>query len=344
MKKNILIFSKKISEALRVLNTSKAKTVFVINNKKQIIGTITDGDIRRGFLKGYDINKNLIFFMKKKFKFIFKKDLKNKQKINKLFSTNDIEQIPILNNQNKIVDIIFSNGNKNLDIINNPFVIMAGGLGKRMLPLTKKIPKPMLKINNKPMIEHIINKAKFFGFYNFYISTNYLRDKIEKYFKDGKKLGVNIKYLKEKKPLGTAGSLSLLNSSKYNGPVIVVNGDLVTDINYESFLKYHRRNKSNLTIATHLEVETKDFGVLETTHKKVTDLSEKPTLKTKINTGMYIVEKKVIKTIKKNSFLNMTDLIKKNIKKSKVFSYPIYENWSDVGNLIELKKIRNLKK
>lgn len=344
MKKNILISSKKISEALKVLNRSKAKTIFVINDNKQLIGTITDGDIRRGFLKGYDINKNLTFFMKKKFKSILEKDLNNIQKINKLFSSKDIEQIPVLNKENKIINTIFSAENKKLDLINNPFVIMAGGIGKRMLPLTKKIPKPMLKINNKPMIEHIINKAKFFGFYNFFISTNYLRDKIEKYFKDGTKLDVNIRYLKEKKPLGTAGSLSILNNTKYNGPVIVVNGDLVTDINYESFLKYHKKNKSNLTIATHLEVDTKDFGVLETIHKKVIDINEKPTLKTKINTGMYIVEKKVIETIKKNTFLNMTDLIKKNIKKKKVFSYPIYENWSDVGNLIELKKIRNLKK
>ncbi len=319
MKKNILLFSKKISEALKVLNSSKAKTVFVIDKKKQLVGTITDGDIRRGFLKGYDINKNLTFFMKKKFKSIFERDLNNIQKINKLFSSKDIEQIPVLNKKNKIINTIFSSENKKLDVINNPFIIMAGGTGKRMLPLTKKTPKPMLKINNKPMIEHIINKAKFFGFYNFYISTNYLRDKIEKYFKDGKKLDVNIRYLKEKKPLGTAGSLSILDNTKYNGPVIVVNGDVVTDINYESFLKYHKRNKANLTIATHLEVETKDFGVLETIHKKVTDLNEKPTLKTKINTGMYIVEKKVIQTIKKNTFLNMTDLIKKNIKKKKSF-------------------------
>ena len=194
------------------------------------------------------------------------------------------------------------------------------------------------------MIEHIINKAKFFGFYNFYISINYLRDKIENYFQDGKKLNVNIKYLKEKNPLGTAGSLSILNKSQFIGPVIVVNGDLVTDINYESFLKYHKKNKANITIATHLEVETKDFGVLETKRQKVTNLNEKPILKTKINTGMYIVEKKIIKTIKGNTFLNMTDLIKRNIKKKKVFSYPIYENWSDVGNIIDLKKIRNLKK
>ena len=344
MKKNILLFSKKISTALKVLNSSKEKTIFVTNENKQLIGTITDGDIRRGFLKGHDINKNLTFFMRKKFKFLFNKELKNDEKINQLFGNNEIEQLPVIDNKNRIIDIIFSPENKKLDTIRNPFVIMAGGFGKRMLPLTKKIPKPMVRINNKPMIEHIINKAKFFGFYNFYISINYLRDKIENYFQDGKKLNVNIKYLKEKNPLGTAGSLSILNKSQFIGPVIVVNGDLVTDINYESFLKYHKKNKANITIATHLEVETKDFGVLETKRQKVTNLNEKPILKTKINTGMYIVEKKIIKTIKGNTFLNMTDLIKKNIKKKKVFSYPIYENWSDVGNLIDLKKIRNLKK
>ena len=344
MKKIILLSSKKISTALKVLNNSKAKTIFVININKQLLGTITDGDIRRGFLKGYDINTNLTFFMRKKFKFVFNKELKNEEKINKLFGNNEIKQLPVLDNKNRIIDIIYSSENKKFDIIKNPFVIMAGGFGKRMLPLTKKIPKPMVRINNKPMIEHIINKAKFFGFYNFYISTNYLRDKIENYFEDGKKLNVNIKYLKEKKPLGTAGSLSILNNDQFIGPVIVVNGDLVTDINYESFLKYHKKNKAYLTIATHLEVEAKDFGVLETKGQKVTNLKEKPILKTKINTGMYIVEKKIIKTIKNNTFLNMTDLIKRNIKKKKVFSYPIYENWSDVGNLIDLKKIRNLKK
>ena len=130
MKKNILISSKKISEALKVLNRSKAKTIFVINDSKQLLGTITDGDIRRGFLKGYDINKNLTIFMKKKFKYIFEKDLNNIQKINKLFSSKDIEQIPVLNKENKIINTIFSADNKKVDLINNPFVIMAGGIGK----------------------------------------------------------------------------------------------------------------------------------------------------------------------------------------------------------------------
>ena len=344
IKKNVLIENTKIVEALKILNTTPIKIIFILNKKKELVGSITDGDLRRAFLKGFHTNDKVNCAMKKKTKFIYYNQTTNEKLIKNIFSKKGIDQLPVINKKKKLINILLSSElNAYKPVQKNAFVIMAGGFGKRLRPLTNNTPKPMIKIRNKPIMQYIIENAASLGFCNFYVSVNYLKNKIEKYFGNGSKFGVNITYIKESKPLGTAGSLSLLNNTS-NLPIIVVNGDTVTDINFKSLINYHNKNNSQFTIVTNLERKKRQIGVIETKSNRVVKIIEKPVVMTKINTGIYVMNKKLIKLIKKNAFFNMTDLIKKIIKNNKkIISFPIYENWEDLGTISNLNNARRKK-
>ena len=343
-KKNILIENTKIIRALKILNTTPIKIIFILNKRKELVGTITDGDLRRAFLKGFHTKDKVTKAMKKNPKFIFYHQIYNDKLIKKYFLKKGIDQLPVLNKKKKLIKILLSSEINNFKSAEkNAFVIMAGGFGKRLRPLTKNTPKPMIKVANKPIMQHILENAISQGFHNFYISVNYLKNKIERYFGDGTKFGANISYIKENKPLGTAGSLYLLKTQN-KLPIVVVNGDTVTDVNFKSLINYHKKNSSHFTIVTNLERKKRQIGVIETKSNRVVNIIEKPIVMTKINTGIYVMNRQILKLVKKNTFLNMTDLIKKIIKnKKKVISFPIYENWEDLGTKSNLSNARKKK-
>ena len=209
--------------------------------------------------------------------------------------------------------------------------LLSAGFGSRLKPLTNKIPKPLIIVNNKPIIEHIIIIAKNQGITNFYISINYLGHKIKKYLGDGSKFGVKIKYLEEKKPLGTAGSISLIK--KFNKPIFVTNADIVSKINFKEMISYNKKKKLFMTVAAKVFYEKDNYG-----RKRVIEKLEKNIL---INAGIYIIDPKIKKFIKNSQYLDMTDLINQTLKrKIKISVFPIYEKWLDYG----LKKnIKNKK-
>ena len=193
------------------MNKTGLRIVYVLDERSNFIGTINDGDIRRGFLKGFTLSNTCNSVVNRKSKFIFENHYFSEAI--KIINLNNIEHLPVINLQKKIIGTyLFSN--KNIISSNNnvPVVLMAGGKGERLMPLTKKIPKPMIRIDGKPIIEHIIEKLSNEGFKQFYISVNYLADKIQDYFKDGKNFGVKINYIKEKQYLGTAGSLFFIKN------------------------------------------------------------------------------------------------------------------------------------
>ena len=217
---------------------------------------------------------------------------------------------------------------------------MAGGLGKRMRPLTNKKPKPMLKINGVPILEKIILNFRDHGFKNFIISTYYKSKIISDYFKKGQKLQVNIDYINEKKPLGTAGSLSLL-PKKIIEPIIVANGDVLTKLNPSILLDYHQHNKFDFTVASINHTYQLPFGSIDIKNNKIFNLEEKPNTVYKINAGIYVISSKIFKKMKKNINISMTNLIKTLIlKKKNVGAFPIYENWDDIGNKETYKKLK----
>lgn len=339
-KKSIILQSKSIADAINTLEISQIKICFVVNSKKEFLGTITDGDIRRALIKKYSLKLNLKNIINYK---ALRLDKKTNQKIViKKMKEKEILYIPVLNHKKQMINI-YSANDQDKEKKKNTFFIFGGGRGERLRPITNTIPKPMIKIADKPLLEHIILKAKNDGFFNFVISVYYKKKIIKDYFKNGKKLGVNISYIEEKKPLGTAGALSLLKKNN-NLPVVICNGDLMSKINFESLLSYHNNNGSNFTAVTSEYNFENPFGAIKLKKNKIIALKEKPINKSIICTGAYVIDKKMLNKIKKNSRLDMPDLIKSLIiDKNKVLSYPIYEPWLDIGTHENFEKA-NLKK
>ena len=218
-------------------------------------------------------------------------------------------------------------------------IIMAGGKGARLRPHTEACPKPMLQVGGKPMLEHIIERAKLDGFSNFILAVHYLGHIVEDFFGDGCRLNVKIEYLKEKEPLGTAGALSLLNQ-KLNDPFIVTNGDVITDIRYGEVLDFHNRNSGKATMAIKLHEWQNPFGVVKTDGLKIIGYEEKPITQSYINAGVYVLEPSVIQLLKKSSKYDMPEIFAILQEMNElVIAYPSHEQWTDLGRLEDLARL-----
>jgi len=325
-----------ISDALKILNLSKHQIILIKNNKNQFMGTVTDGDIRRALIKEKNFNSKLSEIMNKN-PFVLRKKISSQQ-ARLLMEENEILQIPVIDKNKKVTKIYFWN-KKDSTERKNLFFLLAGGFGKRLWPLTKNIPKPMIKINNIPIIEHILKKAKIQGFKNFYISVFYKKKKIIDHFKK-KTEYKNINYTHETRPLGTAGSLKLINK-KTTLPIIITNGDTILNINFSDLLKFHKKNKAFATMVVQQVYRTSKFGVIKTKGTIISDIIEKPSEKININTGMYILNPKALNYIG-NKKIDMPQVfLKLKKKKKKIIIYPIYDEWLDLGDKETLKKIKD---
>jgi len=333
LKKNFPIIHKdqKISVAIDKITKSKIKILFVVDKTNKLLGSISSGDLRRSIRKKIDLNESIEKIMFKKPKYF-----KNKGKGNDLSSLKNLICIPVVNKKKKIIDFEFNKilaQNKK-----NTVFLMAGGKGSRLLPLTKKTPKPLLKIKGVPIIEKIILNFVNQGFKNFTISVNYLGHKIIKYLGNGKRFKVNINYINEKKYLGTAGSLSLIDSKKTVFPLIVTNSDLISEIDYNNLVNYHDTKKADITICGKNKIFEMPYGEILQNYEKVKAIKEKPKICHLVNTGVYVINKNILKNIIRNKKLMMNEYITQQLKKNKkVFCYPIYENWIDIGNKIDFK-------
>ena len=329
LKKNSLIIHKdqKIFQAIDKIIKSKIKILFVVDKKNKLLGSVSSGDLRRSIRKKVDLNQKIEKIMFKNPKYFYRKG-------NDLSSLKDSICIPIVNKNKKIID--FEHNQILTKDKNNTVFLMAGGKGVRLLPLTKNMPKPLLKIKGTAIIEKIILNFRNQGFKNFTISLNYLGHKIKKYLGKGDRLKVNINYISEKKYLGTAGSLSLIDFKKTIFPIIVTNSDLISEIDYYNLIRYHNKKKSDLTICGKNKIFQMPYGEILQKYEKVSKIIEKPNIFHLVNAGVYVLNKNIIKNIIKNKKLMMNDLITQQIKKNKkVFCYPVYENWIDIGNKVD---------
>jgi dTDP-glucose pyrophosphorylase len=328
--------SSTIKEAMMVIDKDLAGAALVINERNELVGTITDGDIRRAMLKGYSINDDIERVYFKNFKFVTEQYSKKKAKDYML--KNNIRQVPVVNCDKKLVDLYFLDDMLSFDKKENCVFILAGGLGTRLSPLTKTVPKPMLRVGDKPILELIIEQFKEYGFRNFIISINYKGEIIEEYFKDGSKFDVNIEYIKETKRLGTAGSIALAKE-KLIKPFIVINGDILTGIDFEKFLNHHIENNFNITVGVRNYEVNVPYGVVVTDNMIIESLEEKPTYKFNISGGVYVVNPEIIKYIQEDGVYDMTDLIEDAINNEhKSGIYEITEYWKDIGQLEDYRK------
>lgn len=340
LKELILETDNTMQDAIKNLENSRMKVVLVEKNKK-FVGIVTDGDIRRGILQGFSQKTAIKKILNKKA--IVCNSSYSQEELKNIMIKNGINSIPIVNKNKKIIDVkfLFENEIKKKNHIANYMVIMAGGKGKRLMPLTKYLPKTLLKVSGKPIIKHIIQRAKNNGYGNFIISINHLGKLIKKKIGNGKSLDVKIKYIKENKKLGTAGSLSLMKKILKNN-FVVTNGDVITNINYNDLLKFHIENNSIATMAIRPYEIKNPFGEIQTIGNEIVGYSEKPVYKSYINAGIYAFHPKILKLIKYNEEISMIELFKKiKQKRFKVVAYPIHERWIDIGtpeNFFSAKK------
>ena len=319
-----------INEALKTISKGTFQIAIVVDKKDKLLGTLTDGDIRRGFLKGLNINSSIrSIFVKNPT--IVKKNF-SKEKLLSIALSKKIYQIPVVDNGRKLIGIHILDELIKSKTKSNKVVIMAGGKGMRLRPLTKNIPKPMLKVGKKPILQIILEKFKESGYKNFIICVNYKSKVIQDFFGDGMKFGVKIMYIHEKIEMGTAGALSLLKKNmKINEPFFVMNGDLLTNLNFEKLLDFHQNHNSKATMCIREYNIESPYGEVQLSKENIIGINEKPSHKFFVNAGIYILDPKCIKLIPKR-FYDMPTLFKKIIdKKEKVISFPLGEYWLDIG-------------
>jgi dTDP-glucose pyrophosphorylase len=326
----------KLREALVVLEQNDVKIVLVVDAQQKLIGTITDGDIRRAIMRNISLDDPAASIITKKPATM----PQGSSKVDIIAGMHKarVEQMILVDPAGSVVDI------KTLDLLEKPLtkenwvVLMAGGLGTRLRPLTEDMPKPMLKIGGSPILEILINNFKNQGFTKFYICINYRGDIIRDYFGDGSAFDVEIRYIQESKPLGTAGALSLIEELPQQ-PVFVVNGDIITSLNFTDMLKFHTEHRSAATMAIREHSMQVPYGVVEVQDYKIHHFIEKPTHTYFVNAGIYLIEPAVIKLLEPNEPCVMPALFEKVKKAHKpIFAFPIREYWIDIGQIEDYER------
>ena len=334
MKNNIILKDISIKKALEVIDSLAGQTLFLINKNQEMVGTLSDGDIRRGIIKGVNIEGIVEEIMLKDFKYLKQHDFSPAyiQELRDL----KIQLLPILSSDKKIIDII--DLRKLKSFLPLEAVLMAGGKGTRLRPLTLTKPKPLLEIGDKPIIEYNIDRLIEFGVKKIYISVNYLKQQIKDYFGDGSSKGISIEYIEETEITGTLGSATYINSYS-TSDILVMNSDLLTNINYEDLYLKHKENKGQMTVATVPYEVNIPYGVVETEKDMVLSLKEKPTYTYYSNAGIYIIDKKCIEEIPQKTFYNATDLINKLLDEERnIINFPIIDYWLDIGKPKDFEK------
>lgn len=324
-----------VKEALRVIDTGAMKIALIVDNANRLFGTLSDGDIRRGLLNGLTLDDKIESIIFRNPTVCSIND--TKEEILKIAVAKKLYCIPIVDENGILVGIEEIDDILKPTYFSNRVVLMAGGLGTRLRPLTEETPKPLLQIGDKPILETIINSFAKYGFRNIVLSVSYKAEMIEEYFGDGSKFGVNIEYVHENKRMGTAGALSLMKE-KLDEPFFVMNGDLLTNINFEHMLEYHL---SNNTIAT-MGVREYDFqvpyGVVNVDGHQILSIEEKPVHKFFVSGGVYVLSPDVLDIIPSDEYYDMPSLFESLIeKKKKSISFPIREYWLDIGRMSDFQ-------
>jgi dTDP-glucose pyrophosphorylase len=318
-----------IQQAIHSLENSCMQIVLAVSDEYKLLGTITDGDIRRGLLKGLKLECSIDEVMYRS-PLVVPPDI-GRELVLQLMQANKIHQLPVVDLEGVVVGLHLWDSIVSPAAIDNPMVIMAGGRGTRLGSHTEHCPKPMLEVGGKPMLQHIIERAAADGFQNFIISLHYLGNKIEEYFGDGNKWGVSIEYLREDSPLGTAGCLSII-SDEPRVPFIVTNGDVLTDIRYSDILDFHVRHNAIATMAVRQYEMQNQFGVVKTKGVEIEGFEEKPVYRSHINAGIYVLNPIALNHLEAEQYCDMPILferIKQNAGRTIV--YPMHEPWLDVG-------------
>lgn len=325
-----------IKEALQIIDQGAVKFAIVVDQNDKLLGTLSDGDIRRAILDGKNLDDkiNLIYFKEPTIANINS----TKDEILNLCTSKKIYQIPIVDNEGKVVSIDLLDELLKPETHPNKVILMVGGLGKRLRPLTETTPKPMLPVGGKPILQTIVEKFVRHGFVNIVMCVGYKSNIIQDFFDDGSKFGANIEYILEDKRMGTAGALSLL-TTKPSEPFFVMNGDLLTNVNFEHLFEFHTLNNSMATMCVREYDFEVPYGVVNIENEKILSIEEKPIQKFFVSAGIYMLDAKCIDLIPEDEFYDMPTLFEKLIEENEnVISFPLREYWLDIGRMEEYEK------
>ncbi len=317
-----------LHQAARVIEQGAKQIAMVVDSGKKLKGILTDGDLRRAIIDGMSMDAPVALVMQPSF--ISGTPEMGMNKVFAIMQEKSIRHVPIVDKKGVLTDLAWISDLIKQDASELSAVVMAGGFGKRLLPLTETLPKPMLPVGGRPVMEHIVDNLRLAGIRDLKVTTHYMPEKIKEHFGNGKKFGVKIDYVAEDRPLGTAGALALMPAPER--PTLVVNGDIMTRVNYRAMLAFHREHQADLTVGVRQYEVQIPYGVMVCEGPNVRKLTEKPQHAFLVNAGIYLLSPHVYNYIPKNERYDMTDLIESLIADDKnVVSFPIMEYWLDIG-------------
>jgi dTDP-glucose pyrophosphorylase/predicted transcriptional regulator len=327
-----------LRHAIEAIDVARVQIALVTDETGRLLGTVTDGDIRRGMLRGVSLNDPASEVMNDKP--VTSAADASRAQILELMSSRFIKQVPLVDSENHVVGLVLID-----DLIQtykmkeNPVIVLAGGQGSRLRPLTDDMPKPLLKIGGRPVLDLILQQLRGHGFHNIYVSINYLGDRIEEHLGNGAKFGMSVHYLKESMPLGTAGPLALLPAMEMM-PCLVVNGDLLTKVNFEQMLRFHQDGGYQATIGVKTYSFQVPYGVIVTDNERVVEFHEKPDETRLVNGGVYVLEPKVVAMVPRETYYDMNQLIQSviDLPDHQVGAFPIHEYWMDIGTAADYEQ------
>lgn len=323
-----------LEEAMALMDRTRRGIVLIVDEEHRLIGTVTDGDLRRAILAHRDLAQPVSTVLVEKAGTRYARPLTAPMGTDhstyvRILKEHNILHLPLVDEQNRVAGLV------TLDefLVDQAVhaVVMAGGRGTRLYPLTEDTPKPMLPIGDRPLLEIIVGQLRTAGIKHVKVSTHHQAGRIEQHFRDGREFGVELSYLEEDRPLGTAGCLGLMEP--WEEPLLVINGDVLTQLDFRAMLAYHREHRADLTIAVRKHEFQIPFGVVEADGHAVRRLTEKPSLELFVNAGIYLLEPIVHRYVRRNQRLDMTDLIQRLLgDRRPVLSFPVREYWCDIGD------------
>lgn len=335
--KNILLKPEQpIRDALQLIDSESLRIALVVDEEFRLLGVVTDGDVRRGLLNNLTISSPVSSIMNTK-PLTAQLGTPRKELV-KFMEREQLLAIPLIEGD-KVAGLETLQRVGQYSKYQNPVFIMAGGFGTRLRPLTDNCPKPLLKIGDKPILEIVMNSFISAGFVNFYISTHYLPEMIRDHFGDGDKWNVKITYIHEDTPLGTGGALGLLPENVPDLPLILINGDVLTNVDFERVLDFHNKNNATATMCVRDYEYQVPFGVINGDGNKIVSMVEKPTQRFFVNAGIYVISPEIRKSVELNTRIDMPTLLENFIEnQANVLMFPIHEYWLDIGRLEDYKR------
>lgn len=326
-----------LEKAALLLSQNTLQIVLVVDECTKLLGTVTDGDIRRALLAGHSMASPVEKFMESDPTYVHTAESRRRRL--QILQDRALLHLPVIDDEGSVVgletiqELLFRRKR------NNRVLLMAGGFGKRLYPLTKDIPKPMLPVGGKPILEMILEQLAEEGFHHFVLSVHYRAQQIRDHFCNGEKWGVEIKYLEEEEPLGTGGAVGMLEIDEIDEPFIVMNGDLLTKVDFAQLVSHHTQSGSSATMCVREYEFTVPFGVVERDGWNMKKIVEKPVKQWFINAGIYVLQPELIGSFESNSALEMPDLLNKLSKEGKKVSmFPVHEHWVDIGHMEEYRQ------